>query len=405
MSDMRKQLLPTACAFALLGAVAVLVTPHWAQAAECSTLSHPVVVAGSTAVKPFIAKVAAELRQLPTPITIVYSKQGSCVGVQALAGSTPGRVTGTGVLFDNDGKDIAGGCDMSLPDGNVVDVGVSDVYPSSCGATLPSDVKDFHGPIQAMTFVVPKNSTQTSISAEAAYLLMGFGANGAVSPWTDQTQVQVRSASSGTQQMIAAAINVPATKWQGNASADGTVILNALAAAQTAGNAEKAIGILATDVADKSRSAVTALAYQHYDQTCGYWPDSAANTFDKQNVRDGHYMIWGPLHLFSKITNGAPSNPDAKVLIDYLTGTVDPAKFLMMIELEAKSGVVPECAMRVSRTEEVGPLASFMPEKSCECAFLKFATGTAPASCRTCTTASDCSSAAPACNYGFCEVK
>ncbi|MGC4067084.1 MAG: hypothetical protein QM784_21085 [Polyangiaceae bacterium] len=181
-------------------------------------------------------------------------------------------------------------------------------------------------------------------------------------------------------------------------------MLTNLAAAATGGNAEKAIGILATDVADKNRSAVKVLAYQHYGQTCGYLPDSSANSFDKQNVRDGHYMIWGPLHMLARVTDGQVTSPNVKRIIEYMTLAVTPTSF-DMIELEAKSGVVPECAMRVTRTEEVGPLASFMPEKSCECAFLKNANGTAPSSCKACTTNADCSSSAPACNYGFCEVK
>lgn len=399
---MRNPLLPKVGATLLLGATALLAAPTPAHAADCSGLSKPVYIAGSSAVKPFVAKVAAELAGLASPITVVYQSGGSCVGVQALTGATPGTITGTGKYWDVAGTETD--CTLSLT-GNEVNVAVSDVYAASCAATLPAGVKDFHGPIQAMTFVVPYGSSQTSISAEAAYLVMGLGANGSVSPWTDQTQIQIRSATSGTQQMISAAINVPATKWLGVSNSSSSGVLTNLATAATAGNTDKALGILATDVADKNRTAVTVLAYQHYEQTCGYWPDSTSTSFDKQNVRDGHYMIWGPLHMLARVkTDGTVTNPDAKVLIDYLSGAVEPTGF-SMIDLEASSGVVPECAMRVTRTEEAGPLASYMPEKSCECRFVKTATGTAPASCKSCQKASDCPSSAPSCNYGFCEVK
>jgi ABC-type phosphate transport system substrate-binding protein len=405
MSDMRKQLLQKvgAVSVALLGAAVVLGAANEAQAAACSSLPNPVYVAGSSAVKPFLSKVAAELASLSTPITVVYQGQGSCVGVQALTGTVPGTITGTGMVWDTDGAEVSGGCTLSLT-GNTVDIGVSDVFAESCSQVIPSDVVDFHGPIQGMTFVVPSSSSQSAISAEAAYLVVGLGADGEVSPWTDETQVQIRSNTSGTQQMISAAIGVPATRWLGTSNAgSGDVIAN-LAAAATAGDEESAIGILATDVADKNRASVKILAYQHYGQTCGYWPDSAANSFDKQNIRDGHYMIWGPLHMFARVSDGAVENEDAKVIIDYLSGAVEPKGF-DLIELEAKSGVVPECAMRVTRAEEVGELTSYMPEKSCECRFVEAATGTAPETCQSCEDDSDCDLATPACNYGFCEVK
>jgi ABC-type phosphate transport system substrate-binding protein len=399
---MRKPLLSNLCAVLPLGVTALLAAPTLAHAANCSALPNPVYVAGSSAVKPFLAKVAMELAGLADPITVVYQGQGSCVGVQAMTGAAPGTITGTGMIWDDQGVEVAGGCTLSLA-GNEVDIGVSDVFAESCSLTIPDGVKDFRGPVQAMTFVVPSSSTQTSISAEAAYLVMGLGENGDVSPWTDETQIQIRSETSGTQQMLSAAIKVPAARWLGVSNSGSGVVITNLAAAATAGNAENALGIVATDVADKNRATVRMLAYQHYDQTCGYWPDSTSNSFDKKNVRDGHYMVWGPLHMLARVTDEAVSNDSAKLIIDYMSGAIDPTGF-DLIALEATSGVVPACAMRVSRTEEVGPLASFMPEKSCECHFVEAATGTVPSGCESCTTSSDCPNSAPACNYGFCEV-
>jgi len=396
---MRKQLLPTASAFALLGAAVVIALPSQAHAADCKSLPNAVIVAGSSAVKPLVAAVAANLASLATPITVVYKSEGSCVGVQAVTGTDPTE-SGTGITWTAAGVEQAGFCNFALAN-DFADVGLSDVYATSCGITVPDGVKDFIGPIQTMTFVVPTDSSQTSISAEAAYLVMGLGTSGAVSPWTDQTQVQIRSASSGTQQMISAAIGVPAAKWLGVSNSSGGAVVTNLASAATAGNSEKAIGILSTDVADKNRTALKILAYQHYDQTCGYWPDSTATSYDKQSVRNGHYMIWGPLHMLAKVTNGAPANANVKSFLDLLSGS--PTNDI--IDLEATSGVVPQCAMRVTRTSEVGPLASYMPEKSCECRFVAKATGAAPASCKSCSANSDCPSSAPACNYGYCEVK
>jgi hypothetical protein len=58
--------------------------------------------------------------------------------------------------------------------------------------------------------------------------------------------------------------------------------------------------------------------------------------------------------------------------------------------------------MRVSRTEEVGPLASFMPARSCGCYFDALTSST---DCAACKVNADCAAAAPKCNFGYCEVQ
>lgn len=386
---------------AVAAAAIVLAGAAEARADACSGLSHPVYVAGSSAVKPFITKVASQLIQLSTPITVVYQSTGSCLGVSYLSDDV--TITGSGTIFDKDGN--ATTCDLETA-GTTVDIGVSDVFPKSCGVDkLPSGVKDFHGPIQAMTFSVPHDSTQTVISAEAAYLAFGLGAKGKAEPWTDETLLERRSETSGTQQMIAANIKVPAAKWKGVMNMGSGDVLNALTAAGSGGNAEKAIGILATDLADKNRSTVTILAFQAFGQSCGYWPDSDGASFDKANVRDGHYPIWGPLHMLVKASGDAITSADAKSVVDYMQGTGDADAYADLLTIEAQGGVVPECAMRASREEDGGAVMSFMPDKSCECKFLTEATGSKPDSCTECKAAKDCPKSAPACNFGYCEVK
>jgi ABC-type phosphate transport system substrate-binding protein len=385
----------------LAGALTLALTPA-ARAADCSTLTNPVYVAGSSAVKPFLAKVAAELGKLSPAITVIYQSQGSCVGVNYFSSDTPAKLTGTGIIFDADGKDIAGGCTLS---DNTADIGVSDVYAASCGVnSLPNGVKDFLGPVQAMTFAVPSASTQTVISAEAAYLVYGFGNDSGAAPWTDDTKIEQRSATSGTQQMIAAFLGVPAAKFKGHANAASGDLITSLDSSAAGGNADKAIGILATDQTDKNRSKLKVLGYQHFGQSCAYWPDSSTNSFDKANVRDGHYTIWGPLHMLAKTSNDQVSNANAKKVIDILSGKEVPAG-LDLIAVEAKGGVVPGCAMHVSRTKDGGELASFMPDESCSCKFEKEATGATPDGCKSCDKDEDCPTETPACNFNFCEVK
>jgi hypothetical protein len=381
-------------------------TSAHAYAEDCSKLPNPVFVAGSTAAKLFVGAIAAELQKQDPPVTIVFapSPSGSCAGVGLFTGDSPGKLTGTGRTYDADGKEVADSCDLK---DDVVDLALSDVWPSTCDGSpkLPANVKEFHGPIQTMTFVVPAQSSQNNISAEAAYLVFGFGDDSEVAPWNDATSIFVRSSQSGTQQMIGRSIKVPAGKFKGVASASGGDVLKGITAMAAAGNADKTIGILGADAINAtSRPMLKILGYQHYGQDCAYWPDTDANSFDKINVRDGHYPIWGPLHLIASVENGEIADPNTKQVVDYLSGAKTPTGF-DLIELEAKNNVVPACAMHVSRTEDGGALMSHQPEKDCTCKFLTAATGQAPSDCKACETDADCSDSASKCNYKFCEVK
>ncbi len=164
-----------------------------------------------------------------------------------------------------------------------------------------------------------------------------------------------------------------------------------------------AIGILSTDVAQESRPILSVLAYQHFGQTCGYYPDREITSNEKQNVRDGHYAIWGPLHLFTVLNNmGYPLKPVVADIIGFMTGTKAPPLGLDLIALEAQRHVVPQCAMRVKRTEEMGPLASFAPSGACGCYYDKVANGST--SCTPCMSKTECPGSAPTCSYGYCEM-
>jgi hypothetical protein len=371
-----------------------------AHAAECTTLMNPVVVVGSSAAKPFIGALAASLAAESPPITLVTSNPASCEGVRTML------KTGATTLTTPNASTWSG-----TPDGIPVDIGVADVFAATCGiGALADDVKDYHGPVQSMNLIVPKDSTQVSISYEAAYLTFGFGENaGGGIPWNDSNLYEIRKPNSGTMLLTGAVIGVPAAKWKGFQNADSTAVLTKLGTDVSAGGTQKIIGILSSGDADKHRDVVRALAYQHQGQSCGYTPDSDSTTsFDKANTRDGHYMIAGPLHMLAHSTNGAPKNANAKRVTDILTGAVDPD--FDLIRVEAKNGVVPDCAMRVSRDKDGGALSSYMPPRSCECKYLLETTGTAPASCKTCTGDQDkvdpaCPSASPMCEYGYCEVK
>jgi hypothetical protein len=389
---------PARSAAAALVALGALLVSGEASAALCSSLPNPVYLTGSG--KVVVADLAKTLSV--SGITLVYKLQGSCLAIDAvLNGTKIGTPTDTKAAYWDSVNELS--CDLD-PAGDVADLALSDVFPSTCFSLpngLPTNVGDFFGPVEAYTFVTPKASTQKSISKEAAYFVFGFGNDSGVAPWTDETSLFVRGPTSGTQQMFAAAIGVPSTNWKGVIAASSADVVTKVS---MSANPEATIGILTAEVSGASRSTLNVLAYQDGGQTCGYWPDSTPTSFDKRNVRDGHYPIWGPLHLLSKLdVNGYPLNKTAGDVIGYLTGTKAPPGSFDLIALLGGANIIPQCAMRVRRTAELGPLQSFAPPGACGCYFEAVATGSSD--CKTCSTDTDCTSAAPKCSYGYCETQ
>jgi ABC-type phosphate transport system substrate-binding protein len=366
--------------------------------AECGTMQSPLYVVGSTAVKPYLAAIARALRAQTPEVTILYAEQGSCVGVSAILSGTP--AAGPFVYWDQAGTEQS--CTVAAPVN--AHIGVSDVFATSClrlPGGLPSNVEDFLGPVQSMTFVVPKGSTQTSISAEAAYYVYGFGAASGVDPWVDESRIFQRDSQSGTQRMVAAAIGVEGTIWRGTRTTGSGDLRAKVSAALPS---EAALGILSSEVAQENRQTLRVLAYQHYGQNCGYYPDKEETSNEKQNVRDGHYAIWGPLHLFTQMgSNGYPANAQAADVIGFMTGTRPAPSGIDLVTLEAQHHVIPQCAMRVSRSEEIGAMSSFAPAQSCSCFYDKVANGSTD--CMPCSNKTDCPAATPFCNYGYCEIR
>ncbi len=392
-----KHLLSPRVAAPLLAAAALTAAGSALADPDCNSLPGSTYITGSSAVKPFMAGLG---KALSGTTTLIYKSQGSCVGVDAVINST--KITGTASYWDATGTEKT--CNVD-PAGVVVDIGVSDVFATSCPgvASLPASVGDFFGPNQVMELVVPAASSQASISAEAAYFVFGFGKAGMVTPWLDDSQIFVRSPTSGTQQMIARAITVPAEKWKGVSLAKSGDVLTSVASSVSP---EAAIGILAADVADANRDKVKTLAFEAFKQkTCGFWPDSTATSFDKRNVRDGHYPIWGPLHFFANVgANNVPTKPDAATLIGYFTGKVSVPAGVNLLDLEISAHTVPACAMKVQRTTELGDISAFTPAQACGCYFESKLAGSPAAGCTACTGDAQCGGTTTHCRYGYCEA-
>ncbi len=381
--------------------------------------SNVVYVTGSTALRPFLQVLAPLLAADSPTYSIVYQSQGSCAGAASIyegaaskrvikdvppAGGKPANYA---VTFKPDGSSQecfldttgAGEAGTAWP---TVDLGISDVFAKSCGyegAGDNAEVADYLGPIQPMVFVVPSASSQRSISAEAAYLAFGTGPTGKSAPWIDPSFFFVRSAGSGTQQLLSRAIGIPATKWWGIDRGGSAQVRAGLKTILDTPTAEKSIGIVSTDIADDERNNLRILSFQAKGQSCSYLPDSTINARDKLNVRDGHYSIWGPVHLFARRSGGVPSAAASSIVSRFALARIDKA----VVDAVVSKGLVPPCAMQVARKEEMGPLASFQPQFQCGCYFELKTNGAT--SCKACGGSGDCPASAPACNFGYCESR
>ena len=283
---------------------------------------------------------------------------------------------------------------------------------------------DYQGPVQAMTFVVPSGSTESAISAEAAYFVFGFGGHDQpgmsdqVAPWTNVMTMYQRGASSGTQSMIAAAILVPPQSWYGVPESSTGAMVTAITTADVPGNAQSStIGIMAAEDVDTQRidlikgtggvtDAPRELAYKHRGQNCAYLPDSTGSLFDKRNVRDGHYAIWGPIHA---LPLPAPAQStlakNISTIVGLLTGTAQMPG-IDLVTFEAQNGIVPQCAMGVKRTSEIGAMA--LQSHTCGCYYEHIANMVAGAdtTCMSCTNTTQCPANTTCQIYdsvGYCE--
>jgi ABC-type phosphate transport system substrate-binding protein len=382
----------------------------------CSSLSggNVIYAVGSSAVTLFLGQIAQQLENQSTPVSVVYQSAGSCVGVSTMVSGTP--LKGNALYWDSNT-----GIDPTTPAGQhtcaldaagvAADIGFSDVFAESCqdfpsGFPPPFLSNDF-GPIQTMTIDVASSTDPsiTSISAEAAYLVFGFGGSGghAVKPWTAPSTYYIRKPSSGTETMIGKAIQLPSIEWIGVQEASSSAVLAALEAAGMTG-APGAIGILSADYADPNSAFIRELAFQDRGQVAGFLPDSSRGAHDKQNVRDGHYPIWGPLHMFARLdaSSGNPTKTSVQLLENIIRGDISLAS-LDIVSLYAGNSLIPSCAMSVSRKDDGGEISPSKPTKSCNCKFLAATKSARPASCKTCSGASDCTTAGTACNFGYCE--
>jgi len=415
---MRALRLKSVAAAAFAGA-AMLAVPNVALSAPCSdfNLPNPIYGSGGSAITANLRLVAIELAKRSTPITILYADPGACVAYQQYLNNA---ITSDFKFWSSTGTQTV--CQAPLGGQPADFAHMGNDHEFCVGLTLPSGYPDgyadFLGPVQTVNIVTHKNSSQKSISAEALYYIWGKGAAAAgVEPWTNPAHITSRGVTSFAHQFPALAIfnnsgkiffDNPAVGGTGPADyANQQAVVNAIGTFG-ATSPETPIGYISSSAAKDNSAIVKTLAFQAYDQTCGFWPDSTGSTLDKINVRTGKYALWAPGHFFARTSGGSALanvvNPTVRDLIGWYSGEIDQPADFSVTERSIAAGDVPLCAMQVQREGLVGAISSYAPEDPCGCYFEAIATG--HQTCDACGSDDDCTPIDPQskCRRGYCEA-
>jgi hypothetical protein len=374
---------------------------------DCSTLTNVLYVMTADTQENMLKGLGHKLNLATSamPTRLVYKNASSCTIVGTMvAGQT---ISGDLNYIPDDPPPPATAWDEKTPcvctqaTPVVPDVASSAIFTESCGMTLPATLGKFRGPLQPYLFAVRKNSTQTAITADEAYFVYGFGAAGMATPWLNDQFIFTRPNDASTLICLAAAAGIPPSKAKGVLEMRSADMITAMTGA--AAPDEATIGILGTAPYDKNRANVKSLAFKMTGQYFAYYPDSTTSSFDKLNMRQGRYFPWSVTDWLTKIDalTMQPVNAKAAYLIGLITDQpVTPAPGFDPLQSVMSSGLVPACAMQVTRSVEAGDLSLYDSPTPCGCAWdAKFST----TSCTACSATMPCASGV--CRHGYCEKK
>ena len=395
------------------GAIPPLVNPVTTPAQPCSAAGPSLIyMYGTSDFAPLLRAVQPLLSASAPHYRAVYQNATSCAGVASVFDSAKrlmmnpaaGAPPNYAFYFDDSGQQTYCLLDSA---GNTIDIGVSNLFASTCSGPAANyvpgpSVSDYIGPVVPFVLSVPAASSQLAISAEAGHQVFGLGgrtggASGLkeAAPWTDPTYYFIRNGNAGSTVLSALLFGVPRAKFWGIDRLSTDNLRDSMLASTAA---EQSIGILSIDYADKNRGNLRSLYLQAKGQSCGYLPDSNKSSFDKLNVRDGHYALWGYVHLFTPVGPGGVPSDAAKAFVTRIAiSRLDQA----LVDNIIGASLVPQCAMKVTRSSDEG---DFAPQNGLQCGcYFDFKT-TGKSTCTPCQSSTDCPTDRSACNYGFCEV-
>ena len=362
-----------------LGWIGSALAPSVSFALPCSSLPNPVYVAGSIAAGPLVKPVAQSLtRDDAVKLTLVWQLKNSCSAVESLARDTmPAScavgacITGKAQFWTIDPRDLQPGeCDLEVK-GTKLDLAISDVAPAMCpglSGTMTTGLLDTLGPISAYGIVMSAKAGESAIQAEEAHFVFGAGKSAGVLPWQNDSVITLLGDNNAGQLLTGQQIKLPPGRWKGVSAATADDVMSTVS-----GDPASGIGILPTTLTDPVRAQVKVLAFQAIKQHGAFYPDRKATTFEKQNVRDGHYPLWGYMHLLQRpdpVNPAKPLSPNGARVAGILQGAT-PVAGKDPVVLQVQAGFIPQCAMKVARTSDSAPLAPVAITESCNCWFEK----------------------------------
>lgn len=400
---------PLAPLFRSAGAALLALASASSAAAQvdCDALPNPVYLQVGDTQEPLMKALGRALRDEETPLSLVYVTSGSCTNVEAIYTDVPITknplyIPSSSEAPDWTSKDPSRECKIEAG-GHAVQIANSALFVSSCNPDEPpAGVALFQGPVQGYGFIVPKQSSERAITAEEGYFAFGFGNEGGAAPWDDEAFMFIRTVTKSTLLTLAAVLQVPAASWRGERFDKSSEVLSAVLASS---EPEKTIGLLGVELYDGNRDKIDLLAFRAFGQRYAYFPDSTSTAFDKRNIRDGHYVPWSPTVWLTRVDGeGVPENEQAGYVIDLILGNhVTPEPSFDPLEKVIGVGLVPDCAMSVTRAYEAGPLSPYRPEQPCGCYYETVATGKTPPGCEACDGDNPCADGE--CRHGFCEAR
>ena len=286
-----------------------------------------------------------------------------------------------------------------------IQLGIGATYLSDCTDVIASpdaSVAQFAGPILPYGFITHNQSTQSGITYEEAHLAWGYTEGfGNASPWLIQNLRFKRSNTASTTLTMASAIDLKATDLKAAPALSPETSQQLITVVAAATNPEASIGVLGMDLRDANRSVIKMLPFKAKNQRYGYWPDKTNDSFEKQNVRDGHYLPWAPTPYIAKTdASGSIADPLAKRFYDLVLGNRVDAD-VNGLRVITKAGLVPQCAMKVTRPSDGADLTSYSDANPCGC-FFEANVPQGATSCTTCTDDSSCGGGK--CRFGYCEA-
>ena len=385
---------------------------------QCKDVSNPVFMGGTTAVLPVIRHLGAKLKAAGA-ITLLWNENSEgCSSVAQLANKPNNLVRPTFSSYDEVGTGrtstiVTANCAGTLD--QVPDLVINDTFWTSCyysygGTTsgvatpLPSSLKEFFGPVQGLVPIVAKSyQYYFDIMAEELLDLYVCGASGKILTFLyDSFVYNYDGETSGIRELFARGIGAPngsiLTVGSGNNNINAQTMIQYVSSTISP---SATIGYTSTEFYDESRALVNALKVRGVNQLKAYWPDTDSTSLDKINIREGRYTIQGGLKFVTEVdANGVPVKARAKKIIDWMQGNpaADPLPFDVN-QVYAERGVVPQCAMRVTKDSDQSLFRHYTDPAPCHCSFEMLATGTT--NCTPCSASSPC--AKGQCSHGYCE--